>query len=540
MSMSTIPERFVEPLQFVAQDLKGLLRPDVLEDERLVQKGLILYRQGLVYQLRFESDRVTAVVQDVTPAKVELDLDFFHSSECSCPAEGFCRHQLAVFFQLLSHARSVTAWVEEWRKPIQEKRDIKQWSMQKARDLLKETGRLKPDYDRWIAAFDEGFNTIMTGKGEPKPYLISELFQVYEKRWKAGSPFEQEWKYLYLLIGYIFSFKKLMELAVSLDHSEDVINRYYRHLYQELLEDTEDVIHKLSVHSLPFAFDEFIEKLKDDSSVLLTTTFELEYERTQLYRLLWTHLFKKSHWYEEELKKIQTTEPISLPMIVGKVHLSILQREDEKALRFLAVPDEEMTPYLLYWLDLFTLQKDWKRMGPYVEAFLAKIREYLAISNDYYAKMSFIKLATKAVMPYCVQTQRTDLYEKVLSETLPYSFAEYEYFLFDNSLFEKWTDLLVYMGYTIDNLPKERLKALEKQKPVILLPLYHHAIQDHITLKGRDHYRQAVRKMKKLRTLYKKLKRQDEWELFLTSLLEKNKRLRAFHEECQRGKLIDA
>lgn len=538
--MATIPERFVEPLQFAAQDLKGLLRPDVLEDERLVQKGLMLFRQKLVYRLRFEGDKITAVIQDVTPANVLLNLDFIHLSECSCPTEGFCRHQLAAFFQLLSQARSVATWVEEWRQPLKEKKVAKQWSIQKAKDLLKTTGRLEPDYDRWITSFNEGFDTIMTGKGEPKPYLVSELFRVYEKRWKAGAPFELEWKYLYFLIGYVFSFKKLMELSVKLDHSEDVINRYYRHSYQEMLEDTEDVIRKLSVHSLPFAFDEFIEKLKDDTSVLLTTDFELEYERTQLYRLLWTHFFKKKAWCEEEIQKITTIKPRNLPIVVGTVHLYILQREDEQALKFLEVPDEKMTPYLLYWLELFTSQKDWKRMGPYAEAFIAKLKNYLDISDDYYAKRNFIKLAMKAVVPYCTETGRMDLYEKVLIETLPYSFAEYEYLLFDKQRFDKWTDLLVYMDYTIEMLPKERMKAVEKDNPAMLLPLYHHAIQDHISLKGRDHYRQAVRKMKKLRTLYKKLKRQDEWELFLSTLLEKTKRLRAFQEECQRGKLIDA
>lgn len=538
--MATIPERFVEPLQFAAQDLKGLLRPDSPEDERLVQRGLMLFRQKLVYWRRFDSDQITAVVQDVTPANVLLDLDFIHLSKCSCPAEGICRHQLAAFFQLLSHTNSVSTWVEEWRKPMKEKRAVKQWSIQKAKDLLKTTGRLEPDYDQWITSFHEGFDTIMSGKGEPKPYLISELFRVYEKRWKAGAPFEQEWKYLYLLIGYVSSFQKLMELSVELDHSEDVINRYYRQSYQALLEDTEDVIQKLSVHSLPFSFDTFIERLKNDSSALLTTDFELEYERAQLYRLLWTHFFKKKAWREEEIQKIKTHKSTSLPVVVGLVHLYILERNDEEALKLLGDPEETITPYLLYWLDLFTSQKDWKRMGPYVEAFIAKLKNYLTISDDYYAKRKFIKLAMKAIMPYCTETGRLDLYEKGLIETLPHSFAEYEYLLFDNKKFDKWTDLLVYMDYTIDMLSSERIKTVEKDNPAMLLPLYHHAIQDHITLKGRDHYRQAVRKMKKLRTLYKKLKRQDEWELFLSILLDKNKRLRAFQEECQRGKLIDA
>ncbi|MBU8881097.1 SWIM zinc finger family protein [Bacillus sp. FJAT-29790] len=535
-----IPERFVEPLQFAAQDLLGLLRAESGEDERLVQIGLMLFRQRLVYQIRFDGDRISAIVQDVTPAKVHLDLEFIHLSECSCPADGFCRHQLAVFFQLLSHAKSVTNWVEEWRQPIKEKNTAKQWGLQKAKDLLKTAGSLKPDYDRWTATFNESFDAIMEGQGDPKPFIIPELFQVYTRRWKAGAPFEQEWKLLYLLVGYVISFKKLMELSIKLGHTEDMIHRYYRHLFQTMMDEAVDVMNKLSVHSLPFAFDEFIVKLKDDSTGLLTIDFELEYERTHLYRLLWTNFFQKKDWCKKEIEKLEAIEPKTFPIIVGDLHLHILQRDDEMALRIVTVPEIAMTPYLLYWLDLFTSHKEWKRMGPYVEEFIKKLKDYLSIQEDYRAKASYMKLAIKAVAPFCSATGRPDLYEKVLIETLPYSYSEYEYTLFDNKSFDKWADLHAFMGYEIDMLHNDRIKALEKQDPAKLLPLYHHSIHDHISLRGRDHYREAVRKMKKLRTLYKKLKRQDDWELFLETLLEKTKRLRAFQEECKRGKLIDA
>jgi sulfur transfer protein SufE len=59
-------------------------------------------------------------------------------------------------------------------------------------------------------------------------------------------------------------------------------------------------------------------------------------------------------------------------------------------------------------------------------------------------------------------------------------------------------------------------------------------------VKNREHYKEAVRKLKKLRMLYKKLKRLSEWEEFLDILMTRTKRLRAFHEECRKGKLIDA
>ncbi|WP_034262656.1 SWIM zinc finger family protein [Bacillus sp. J33] len=539
-----IPERFLEPLEFAANELKGLLRAENDEHARLVQKGLMLFRQGLVYQLRFESDKVLAAVQDVTPAKVELDLEYIHLSECSCPAEGFCRHQVAVFLQLLSRARSVSTWIEEWRKPIKEKQTAKSWGIQRAKDLLKSSGKQKTDYDQWIAAFEESFTELMEKQGEPRPYVLPELFHVYLRRMKAGAPVEQEWKLLYLLVGYVFSFKKLMALSRKYGHGEELIDRYYRHLYQSLMEDSVEIMNKLSVHSLPFAFDQFIEKLKDESNGLITGPFGLEYERAHLYRLLWTHFFKKKEWREAEINKLDSynkeVESPNLPSMVGYVHLHILERNDDQALSVLNVPNEIMTPYMLYWLDLFTAQKDWNRMGPYVEAFIHKLRDYLKRSDDYYACMDFTQLAIRSISPYCLENSKLDLYEKALMETLPYSYGDYEYLLFEKGEFDKWADLQAFIGFDIDTLGKDRIREISKSEPAILLPLYHHAIQDHINMKNRDHYREAVQKMKKLRTLYNKLKRQEDWQFFLEMLLEKTKRLRAFQEECKRGKLIDA
>jgi len=544
---SMIPERLHEPLEFAALELKGMLRTEEPEDERLVQKGLMLYRQGLVYQLRFESDSVLGVVQDVTPAKVKLDLEFINLSECSCPAEGFCRHRMAVFFELLSKAQSVSDWVDEWRLPIKERKAAKEVGLKKAKELgllrasdLLKTAQQKPDYDRWISSFAESFDTIMNGIKNPAPYMIPDLYQVYSRKWKAGAPYEQEWKHLYHLVGNIFSFKKLMELSSKLGHNSEMVNRYYNQIFQRIMDETENVMNKLSVQSLPFAFDEFIEKLKDDSAALLTAEFAIEFERTQLYRLLWTKFFKKKDWSAEEVKKLLRTKNRSFPIIMGLVHQYITLREDKKALDLLSVPDTMQVPYFPLWLNQFTANKEWERMGPYTEEYIKKIKDYLSLSDDYYAKLNYMRFVTKTIKPYCTEANRADLYETALVEMLPYSYTEYEYTLFDNQEYDKWLDLQAIMGNDIDYLGSGRVKVIEKENPALLLPLYHQAVHNHIAHKGRDHYREAVRKMKKLRTLYKKLKRQDDWEFYLEALLEQTKRLRAFHEECRRGKLINA
>ncbi|WML46599.1 hypothetical protein RCG23_13130 [Neobacillus sp. PS3-34] len=97
-----------------------------------------------------------------------------------------------------------------------------------------------------------------------------------------------------------------------------------------------------------------------------------------------------------------------------------------------------------------------------------------------------------------------------------------------------------FIGIEYDQLPKDRLKLLEKEKPEVLMSLLHQLAQQQIELKNRQSYKIAVRQLKKLRTIYKKQKRLDDWQFFFDTLLERTKRLRAFQEECRRSKLIDA
>lgn len=538
--MSLIPENYVEPIQWFSDQMKDLLKSESPADAQVVQKGLLLYRQGLVSQLKLEHNAISAVIQDVTPVKVKLDLSLPYLSECSCPIEGICRHQMAAFFQILSYSDSVSNWVDDWRKPLREQQQDKMLHIQRAKDLLGSTGHAKPDYPNWTEAFRVSFDMIMKENGDPKPYQIGELFASYTRRLKAGAPFEQEWKSLYLLVAAVITFEKMLQLSITLEHDEETINRHYRYLYTDLLEDIEELSTKLAVQSLPFAFDEFIEQLKDDTIELLRIDFAIEYDRVHLFRLLWTGLFKKKSWREDVKESFYALPVRNRSVTVGLIHLHLLLREDEAALTLLHPCDEEISPYFFYWLKLLTSHKEWKRMEPYIIEAISRVKAHLSSYNNYYACREFMKLTQQAITPFCVESNRLDLYEKALFQMLPYSFHDYEFFLFDKKEYDKWLELQTYASFNFESISTDRIKLLQAEAPQVLLPLYHQAIQADIEGKNREHYRLAVRKLKKLRTLYKKLKRMDDWNSFLDVLLIRNKRLRAFHEECKRGKLIDA
>lgn len=538
--MSGIPEGYLEQLQYFSDYMRESLTPDVQEDANVVQKGLHLYRQGAVTSVKLDHGKAQAVVQDVAPVKVKLDLDLPLMSECTCPGEGHCRHIMAAFFQLLSYERSVAEWVDAWRRPLREKQAAKSWGLERAKDLLKTTGLIKPDYSQWVNTFRESFDLIMRGQGNPKPYVIADLFETYTRRLKAGAPLKQEWKNLYYLVASVVSFTKLLELSHDLGHDEETVNKHYRELFQSAVNDITILSERISVQALPFDFDDFIEQLKDETNALLTSDYMIEYDRIHLYCLLWTRLFKKKNWREEQLIGHLKNYDRGLPLTVAIIHLHYLLKNDDEAMTLIKSCNENITPYFFYWMDLLTENKEWLRMDPYLTEFISRIRAFLVLEGDYYACRDFTRMVLQSVLPFCAETGRTELFEKALYEMLPYSFREYEDFLFEKKDFAKWMELQTYVGLKMESLSKGQIKVLQDEAPELLLPLYHQAVQLHIDVKNREHYQEAVRKLKKLRTLYKKLKRVDEWEEFLEILMVRTKRLRAFQEECKRGKLIDA
>lgn len=519
--------------------MQDLLDANNPQTQRMVEKGLLLYRQSFVSQVKLEDESANAIVQDVVPVKVHLDFMDILFSSCTCHADELCRHQLALFFYLLGHAGKVSAWLSEWRKPNKKELDLKNLQIMKASDLLKDNNASDPQYGEWIANFNDSFDTLIAENGK-KPFSIAEMYYIYIRKLKNGSPFQNEWRLLYLLIGNVFTFKKLLQLSVEMEHTPEMINRYYRHIFQDLFNGVQDNLNKLSNFTFPFAFDQFLERLKDEGKDILTIQPYLRFESIQLYRILWTNLFTKKEWRKAELSRLlnQTTESFSES--AATIHLHILLKNDKEANDGILALEEEVMPYMIYWIEYFNSRKAWDRMEAYVQSFIQQLKDYLQRDDDFDYCHEYAEMSMKVISSFCMAKNRMDILERAYIQTLPFSFRPYETFLYENQSYDKWMDLYAYMGLGLDYLNKEQMKTILEYDQSLLLSFYHRSIQEHIELKSREHYRVAVRQLKKLRTIYKKLKRTKDFERFLALTLDRTKRLRAFHEECRKGKLIHA
>ena len=540
--MAVIPDHQAPIFKEAAAKLNTMLKSEVEEDARLVQKGLMLYRQGTVHHLKYMVKSIWATVQDVTPVRVYINVADPEESSCTCPANSFCRHRLAAFFQAYGDVSSVSDWVEAWRKPAKEQLNAEKWGLQRAKDLVKKDTRAGHDYESWAASFRESFEEIIKGQGEPKAYVVPGLFRSYIRRVEVSAPLEAVWKNLYLIAASVHSFNLLTELAGELGHDEEsTMDRYYRPLFEDLFNDAEEYVERLAYGTMPFSFDLFLEKLKEETIGLTVPDATVGYDRIDLYRLLWEKLFKNGSWRDAERTRLKNFGDDKRDLIeeIALIHQLVLAKQDGDALkRFTALPVSSL-PYMFYWLDGFRVQREWNRMGAFIEYLVQQLRNYLKLLGDYYACKKFTRYALKLVGTYTREIGRGELYDRALAQAMPYSFYEYEDSLFEKEQYEQWGELQSYFGFEYNSISSERIKVLQKAAPEVLIPLYHQMIGDLIEMKNRSSYKQAARLLKKLRTVYKKLKRVPEWEEFFGKLLVRTKRLRAFHEECTRSKLIE-
>jgi len=92
--------------------------------------------------------------------------------------------------------------------------------------------------------------------------------------------------------------------------------------------------------------------------------------------------------------------------------------------------------------------------------------------------------------------------------------------------------------YNDHNLVHDIARAAEEKRPLAAIDLYQRYAEHLITGKSRENYRQACDYLKKVYNLYEKLGQKDVWNIYIASLIDKNRTLRALKEEASKARLI--
>ncbi|WP_020617411.1 hypothetical protein [Paenibacillus daejeonensis] len=125
-----------------------------------------------------------------------------------------------------------------------------------------------------------------------------------------------------------------------------------------------------------------------------------------------------------------------------------------------------------------------------------------------------------------------------IKSQLPYSRSLYEEKLLHYRRWRQWVDYQLSVGSDPLDFRVKDLQPIDKEAPEALLPFYHQGAEKYVLLKNRNGYKRAVKLLKRLAKLYKKLKREERWAAYIETFARRHSRLRALQEELRKGKLI--
>lgn len=395
-------------------------------------------------------------------------------------------------------------------------------------------------YHRWIEYTDELFKNDILKKKSLPPYLVNLYGLMILKKLNRDdlSKVRREQHSLYKIVVNVRLLQNLQNWFESSRYSYQEIEDTCRQLFEIIYADIQNALKHLP-SPMPFSYDPICEKLRLDVRELLFLEGAFKHEILQIYWYVWKSLFTRPQLRNEELDFAEKTAKKGANASSWQfayMFQLFLSGRVEDSLALLKNIGSNYLSYLLLFMDYYFAGKNWNGFTKLAQFLIEHIKDYLD-TISYSTKKTFFYSIDEEFHQFAKETGRYDLYEQLLIAMYPFATRELSYFYFERKEYGKLIEFvqLSNFGY----LSSDILRTIQKEEPQYLLPYYHRKVQMAIDQKNRQSYKEAVRHLKKLRTIYKKLKKEEKWEVYFEQLLQKTKRLRAFQEECQRGKLIN-
>lgn len=497
-------------------------------NEVTLSRGFTYFKQQRVAALIISEDRlVQARVTGSEEYRVTLNLDKLKASSCTCPVHTSCKHLAAVMMELanrfgypatqivnakhhLKRTGSVSASGPPLITPLPNM-DVFGWHQ----FLNQYTSHVKPVYDQGI---------------------FTDLLRHQLQNIRKGTiPFSAtDWIY-FELHQELFILRRIKE-----QNAQASVNYYTSFALYRMY----DEIHALlKQKSAQFNFTLSEERLQQTLSYIRQQIAEetghtyLDYS---LYTALWKHWIaphsEADDWVSLEINEIekQAAHSLSASLSAVKAFLYLQQSRSKEAWAALEAGGSlQQAPASLFlpFLNQLSDSRDWAnlvdwlmRTAPYfygqkpkeIDAYISCWKE--AIAHDSEAEKHWWN---------------------VMEGMLPHSITIIEDVLYEQRKWKPWVEMQILQGHDPLYHRVSVLQPIEKEAPELLLPYYHQAIGHYVGLKNRHDYKLAVRLLKRLEKVYKKMKQTERWDRFLTGFMERHSRLRALHEEMKKGKLLE-
>lgn len=502
--------------------------------EHEMLRGWDYYKRGLVYGLVPSKPIVQATVQGTYPYLVRIDLQDGRLSRCSCPVSGPCKHIAAVFIYLYAlHSQPeelVQMYRGEWRAGIPgASRTSRPYSV----PTIGPDNSAEEWYGYIKARFQAGFRDHRTNY-QYGLYFYSSTYTQFEtvcREWPDRP------RHLFLLLSQLFIMYKMEQPS----EEERAVFGYYLQYPGSAVQQHQSNLYSLLLNVVPEVDREESREVFLKVAAILREMLALEKIRHRfdwhgIYREVWDLLMSSPDLLQIEIGELErllgkrTMLPrVTLQLAVARAHFIYATGDDEEFREYIDGYKGISLGALLPYVGEILESGDLERLAVWLEWLLPRV----GVAQD----QEFARFCG-----YWVELAGEPVYHprllEVLRSWLPRSGEYYSLALVHTGHWKDWADFQIFHKRLVTDISSIEIKLIEKQDRTLLFPLYHHSVARLVNEKNRMAYQRAVRLLKKLKTLYKKVGQEDQWEVFIRLLAGKYSRLRAFQDELRKGKLL--
>ncbi|MED1747031.1 MULTISPECIES: SWIM zinc finger family protein [Brevibacillus] len=512
-------------------------------EEHIVEQGYQYFTDGMVFNVQAEDGaHLRSDVQGSAVYHVEIDLNAFANSTCTCSYARYCKHIAATFFQAYSVFENPRAFMNVLHKPRSTvfspamlvpayKKIVKSGANPTPSASLGASLRPESKVSDWWSFLEKWTRNLPLAMETARP--SSELFSSYENVLGVTSSWPEELAQLFSVHANLFHLLKLQTFV------KDVRSSYWAsdltQTADRLVEQLEAALFYLDPESLRKHFSSHLEETHEKSKEWKHCDSATIYW-IQAYRLLWWYLLNTPAWIQEEMDELDRL--IKNPVLTDaererfsilQAHFLVMKGEDEAALRIWNGSQSLALSFYLPYMKAFARHEEWERFLYWVDRLETLIGT--ADGPEY-------RLVAAVWREAMERLGRSADSGAMLKRFLPASLTDYCAYLFENRQYKQYLDVLMTYQSALEQMNQQQAKIIEDQKPLLLLPLLIREINQQIGSRNRSGYREAAKLLKKVRASYQKADQLDVWERFIQGLATKYSRLRAFQEELKRGNLI--
>jgi hypothetical protein len=495
-------------------------------NEVSLSRGFHFYKQQMVTSMNITTElrKVNAVVEEFgEKCQVAIDLNQLKASSCTCPVKTSCKHVAATLMELsdrqgypasqIMNAKMALKRVAAQASNMSNLEQLPGMTVDGWHKFMEHyTFHLKPSYDQWNYV---ELLRVQLANLKRKPISFSETDLFYFE-------FHQR----------LFILRKIVEQNAQTGVTFFTAATVY-HLSDELDE-------WLKVTAKTLDDGQHGERITQTSAYLraqMAIESPKKLHHFRVFATYWAyHVPGEGSLIAAEITAFEEMEAadLSFSLCAGRAYLFLRQRKSHHAWDTLvshATFKEAPTLLFVPFLDYMKHAQDWPEMVQWLLRLSSFYQGKRHLEVDVY--VSYWKLVVAAL-----PEAETDMWQS-LGELLPTTYRIIEELYYEKRQWKPWIEMQIAQGYDPFTHRVHVLQPIEKESPELLLPYYHQAVEHYIRLKNRHDYKSAVRLLKRLEKVYKKMKQPERWDAFFTRFVSRFSRLRALQEELKKGKLLE-